>query len=115
MLDGVFRTLAKAPQRRVLCALAQCDGPIDLETLGEETVIDAHRWTEHQIALYHIHLPELDDEGFIDWDRERRVIETGAQFEEVRPFVEILNDDRDDENGGGSSYSALSSVSLFLR
>lgn len=103
MLDEVFRTLSRAPRRRVLCVLADHDGRIDLNELGEETIIDAHRWKEHKIALYHIHLPHLDDQGFIDWNRECRVVETGEQFREVRPFVEILNREGNDETGDESS------------
>lgn len=102
MVDKVFRTLARAPRRRILCALADHDGRIDLNALGEETIIDAHRWKEHQIALYHIHLPHLDEQGFIDWNRECRIVEAGEQFGEVRPFVEILNRDHNDETGDGS-------------
>lgn len=103
MLGGVFRTLSRAPRRRVLCALAEHDGRIDLNTLGEETIIDAHRWKEHKIALYHIHLPHLDDQGYINWNQERRVVEAGEQFGGVQTFVELLNRDRNDEPGDGSS------------
>lgn len=105
MIDEVFQALSETPRRQILCTLAEHDGPIELDTLGDETIVDAYHWETHQVALYNIHLPELDDQEFIDWDRERQVIEEGAQFDEVRPFVEILNTKSDDENGNGSSLN----------
>lgn len=42
--------------------------------------------------LYHVHFPKLEDSGFIDWDRDRDRITHGPRFEELYPFLDLLED-----------------------
>lgn len=97
MSDKAIGVLSKAPQRQVLTMVAEHDGPIDLETLGDETILEARSWGEQEIALYHVHLPRLDDAGFIQWDADERTIEKGEQFDEVRPLLDLVDTDDNGE------------------
>lgn len=42
------------------------------------------------------HLPELEAEGFIDYDRENHVITKGAHFEDIRPVLALIDKHRDE-------------------
>lgn len=69
-----FKVLSKAPVRHVLLALDEHSGMIDLDKVGEETIMDAEKWGKHQVTLRHIHLPKLAEHDFIEWVDESRVI-----------------------------------------
>lgn len=114
MGDEIQRDLSDPLRRRVLHTVAERDESIELDTLGAETIMEAEEWNAHQIALYHTHLPRLDDHGLIQWDREERIIEEGDRFEEVRPLLDSLdsfgfdsNDDRFSPSFGIMLASAL--------
>ena len=47
-----------------------------------------------QLELPHRHLPQLDEAGFIDWDRETGRITRGEDFEEIRPLLELMDNHR---------------------
>jgi hypothetical protein len=52
------------------------------ETLGGE---------EHVTLCYELHhviLPELEDEGLVEFDRGDDQVRRGPRFDEVRPFLE---------------------------
>ncbi|MHC3437479.1 DUF7344 domain-containing protein [Natrialbaceae archaeon A-gly3] len=50
---------------------------------------------EVPVELTHIHLPQLEDAGYITWDRESGEVVKGPEFDEVRPLLEVLRDNRD--------------------
>ncbi|MFC4989700.1 helix-turn-helix domain-containing protein [Saliphagus infecundisoli] len=93
MPDKIPRVLSNPLRRRVLRTVADHAEPIELDALGAETIMDAEKWEDHQIELYHIHLPKLADHGLIEWDQEDRTIEKGDQFEEARPLLDSLGPD----------------------
>jgi hypothetical protein len=67
------------------------------DSLGDETLVVVGQWEQNQIVLYHNHLPKLDDQGFIQWDPETKMIERGERFDEIRPVLETVSAD-DDNN-----------------
>ena len=48
------------------------------------------------IEMEHVHLPKLEDYGFIEWNRDEHVVVKGPKFDEVRPFLELLVDHQDE-------------------
>lgn len=105
MLDEAFGVLSRPLQRRVLLAVATYDEPIKLDTLGDETIMDEHRWKEHQIALHHIHLPQLADMGFIHWNPEEQIVDEGEQFDEIRPLLDVIDNKIADDSDRFSTSS----------
>lgn len=94
-LDQVFRALSHGTRRRVLTALLDDDHCWMDELLGDEF---GHRSDGDEmivIELRHVHLPYLDETGFIDWDRAVDRIARGESFEELRPLLEMLEERRD--------------------
>ena len=47
------------------------------------------------VSLYHHHLPYLEDLGYVRWDRSTNQVERGPNFEEIRPLLELLDDNAD--------------------
>lgn len=91
MQDKIFDALADPNRRALLLALTTETETTGIDPLKSES-------TDQQIrqAQYHVHLPKLDDYGYINWDRSAGTVERGQQFEEVRPVVERLADLIDD-------------------
>jgi hypothetical protein len=49
-----------------------------------------------ELELRHNHLPKLDDCGLVDWDAEAKRLARGPRFEEIEPFLEVVDENRDD-------------------
>lgn len=49
-----------------------------------------------KVALYHNHLPCLDEAGFINWNRESNIVTRGPNFEEVHSLITLLNGHQDE-------------------
>lgn len=90
--DELFDALANEQRRRILFDLVArypteeppvyIDAPPD--AFGDRSAADVER--------YHVHLPKLDEHGFIDWNRDTNTVEPGDRFADVRPIVEQLYD-----------------------
>lgn len=113
-VDELIDALAAAQRRRVLASLLGRE-PQHVSTLSgtARELIDAH---EALLSLYlsgsyeiaavdkellrkrHVHLPKLAEYGFTEWDRDDNVVSRGARFDEIRPFLELL-DAREEEQG----------------
>lgn len=50
---------------------------------------------EDLLRAHHVHLPKLDDYGFVEWDPDDRTVTTGPRFGEVRPLLEFVVDRRE--------------------
>lgn len=91
-LDDVFRALSHGLRRRILIAL-MTDNPRrrdEFKTVEFRPTETAEETIE--LELKHAHLPQLDDAGFIDWNQETDTVTRGANFEEIRPLLELMDD-----------------------
>ena len=96
-MDRFLYVLADQYRRRVLVALLehnpqddhdpQIPHDINLETEDLESLI---------INMRHTHLPKLEDEGFIEWNRETNTVKQGPQFEEIRRLLELMENHADE-------------------
>ncbi|MFC5279326.1 hypothetical protein ACFPM1_11260 [Halorubrum rubrum] len=77
-------TLEFVPRRRVVAAIADdaVDSLSDLRPRGRAEEIEAE--------LREIHLPALDEAGYIEWDPETGEIEPGPNFSEAAAHVSDL-------------------------
>lgn len=95
-LDLAFKALSHATRRRVLTSLMKDNprGQQEFETV--EFVPDGPEREPITISLRHTHLPHLERAGFIDWDRDAEQITRGAEFEVIRPLLELMDDHREE-------------------
>lgn len=92
MIDDIFGVLAARQRREILLDLL-ADNPVGdrVETAdrGATPVVEIDR---AQTSLYHNHLPKLENEGFVRWDRDAHVIERGPRFSDIEPVLELLDE-----------------------
>lgn len=95
MLDRALSALANKHRRRLLVALLehnpQNDVPVTESVHAGEKEFEVLR-----DEMFHIHLPKLEDAGFIRWDREAHTVSRGPQFDEIRPLLELIHDHADE-------------------
>lgn len=93
--DDAFDALAHFQRRKLLLALLEHNPQDDSPVV---TVRDANEANEMQqlIDMEHVHLPKLDDYGFIEWDRDHNEVAKGQNFDEIRPLLELLDGHEDE-------------------
>jgi hypothetical protein len=90
-VDRVVNLLRSRHRRRILLGLAA--GRID-----SEADVATRRPDEEDVEseLLSTHLPMLEEEGIIEWDRETGEIKKGPNFDEIEPILQLLQK-HDDE------------------
>lgn len=93
--DDALDALGDIQRRKLLLALLdhnpQDDSPVVIADSDRDR--DA---VDQLVRMKHVHLPKLEDYGFIEWDRDTHEVSKGSNFEEIRPVLELLAD-HDDE------------------
>lgn len=88
--DDLYEAVSDVQRRQLLFALLeespQTDSPEELDTPPDIPKLKEASRIEHQ----HVHLPKLDDYGFINWVPEMSYVEQGAKFDEVETILESL-------------------------
>jgi hypothetical protein len=46
------------------------------------------------LAVYHTHLPKLEQWGFIETGPDRQSVSRGERFDEIAPLLELIDDNR---------------------
>lgn len=97
MLDLGFRALASKQRRRLLLALLDESPQSDTDLrLPDDVQVDAGKRDVLELEYYHVHLPLLEQMGFIEWDQEDQRIERGPNYDEIAPLLELLVDHEDE-------------------
>ncbi|WP_436925196.1 hypothetical protein [Halosimplex amylolyticum] len=84
-------------RRKLLVALLehnpQNDRPV---VVGDGDGDGAAIAVEQLVQMQHVHLPKLEEYGFIDWDEDAHEVAKGPNFDEIRPLLELLDDHADE-------------------
>lgn len=99
-IDDVFDALTNRYRRRLLVALLQHNPQADTLEVPHDTVASNEPPETLKTEFYHVHLPKLEERGFIEWDRESHRISTGSAFEEIRPLLELMDEHSDELSDG---------------
>ncbi|WP_089883110.1 DUF7344 domain-containing protein [Halogeometricum limi] len=84
----MFDTLADATRRRVLAALTE-----DV-TVGTDSLLDAvadDEETATRTSLHHVHLPKLERDGFVSWDRGDETVSRGPRWERAASVLDTID------------------------
>ncbi|WP_339104687.1 hypothetical protein [Haloterrigena salinisoli] len=88
--DLLFDALSDGQQRRILFALLEREGvDIDSPPDGIEERYSA------AVERRHVHLPKLEEYGFIEWDRRTDTVVRGPRFAEIEPMLRVVADNRE--------------------
>ncbi|MCU4971475.1 transcriptional regulator [Halobacteria archaeon AArc-m2/3/4] len=86
--DSVFDALAASERRQLLIALLEHDHQETSILLGVPWRISQS--DDERVRHHHVHLPKLEEYGFIEWDRAEQRVTKGDRFDEIEPVVELL-------------------------
>ncbi|WP_435363065.1 DUF7344 domain-containing protein [Haloarchaeobius sp. DYHT-AS-18] len=128
--DDMFHLLQNRRRRSVLRYLQDTDGPVRMRDIAEQVAAWEHDTTvqrltskERQrvyIALYQSHLPALDNEGVIDYNQDRGIVERRPLAEELMPYLdnptgtEEAPAETDTDRDWASYYLAATGVAAML-
>lgn len=89
--DDRLEALGRVERRRLLLRLSSGDSSGDPRVEFDE-------WDRREgeldplVAMRHLHLPQLEDGGFVRWDRENEQVTRGPRFEEMEPLLDLLRE-----------------------
>lgn len=98
--DAVLDVCEHEHRRIVLAALADQQQSVSINDLANAilkhnhhmplTEVDGETVTEIQTALHHVHLPKLEAVELVEYDSERQLVESTAQFDEGVPHLSAI-------------------------
>lgn len=95
-LGKALHVLSDAYRRELLLALLAAN-PQDDDDRDPLNLLDSD--TEPgvlQAELFHKHLPMLEAEGFIEWDRDSGTISKGPDWAAIEPLLALIDTHRDE-------------------
>ena len=91
-LDVLLRALAHPCRREVLCLLDAQSTWTTSELAANLGTVESVQWgvtgQEAELALYHWHLPVLEEAGLVAVEEESSRVERGENFEPIRAMVD---------------------------
>ncbi|WP_158059705.1 DUF7344 domain-containing protein [Halorussus halophilus] len=125
--DDVFHLLQNQRRRDVLRYLQGVEGPVAMREMAEQVAAWEHDTTlqaltsdECQrvyIALYQTHLPKLDEEGIINYNQSRGIVERTPLADELQRYLDterIADEDADEEVQWSSYQLGVSVIGMVL-
>jgi hypothetical protein len=94
--DEMFDALGAVQRRRVLVGLLESpdDSLRGLMDPGAEPGTETE-FTGDTVSMTHVHLPKLEDYGFVDWDEDADVVQAGERFDEIEPLLGLLDENQE--------------------
>lgn len=101
-VDSMLDMCAKKQRRVVLGVLVKGQQSLSVNDLAEATFnhnlqdpsidVSENVLTDIRLSLYHVDLPKLAAEGFIDYDREHELVEPTEQLDQVQSTLSAVLD-----------------------
>jgi hypothetical protein len=121
--DDTFHLLQNERRRMALAYLNEQTGTVEMRDVAEQvaawendTTVQQLHSDERQrvyIALYQTHLPKLDDEGVIDYNQSRGLIETTPHVADLCEYIDIPQLAAEAEAETAAPVETDSSTALF--
>ena len=94
VMDDLVEALANPSRRRLLVALTDHNPRNAMLTLEDVHEGDTDGERLH-VEMYHVHLPKLEENGLIEWDRRTHEVVKGPRFDEIRPLLSSIDSQTD--------------------
>lgn len=95
-LETALDALADPYRRQLLTALI-VDNPQDDDDRDPLDVIESPAKPDVlETELYHVHLPKLEERGFIDWNQETGKVSKGPNWDDIAPLITLIDKHRDE-------------------
>ncbi len=95
-MDGHFEALANIHRRRLLIALLDHNPQRDRVDVPGDVHEGEAALEILQTEFYHVHLPKLENAGFIRWNQDTNEVMKGPRFDEIRPLLKLMRDHADE-------------------
>ncbi|WP_250137882.1 DUF7344 domain-containing protein [Halorientalis salina] len=83
-----FQAVLQQQQQRVVAAVAAAETIDATPILRDDEGLSCEEYVTLVYELHHIHLPELEAAGVIEFDRHEETVRQGVCFDEARPLGE---------------------------
>ena len=90
MDDQALGVLADRRRRKILEMLREGNPRLESEFTISEFAREVDEPQISEIDLYHVHLPKLADEGFIEWDKDTKTVRRADAFDRVEVIIDAL-------------------------
>lgn len=95
--DRILRVMAHPYRRQLLVALLD-HNPQDADNVDP---LDTMSYTPDEaetlrVELIHNHLPKLEQQGYVVWDREIGTLSKGPNWDEIGPLLQLIHNHRDE-------------------
>jgi len=90
-LDDALEALADHRRRRLLLSLRESESPIETVSVPED-LISGTPTDGVRVAYTHVHLPMLEEMGYVHWDRRHHEVSEGPQFDELGPLLDVVEE-----------------------
>lgn len=87
-----FQTVLRKQQQRVVVALAAEETIDATPIIRDDEALSSEEYVTLVYELHHIHLPELQSVGIIEFNRREETVRRGARFIEGHPLPEHGDD-----------------------
>ena len=91
----VCLTLLSNPLRRAVLLSIYDHEADDDEKLPVEEAVTGPMTERVEVALYHNHLPKVEESDIVQWDRGEGTVTDGPAFDAIRPFIKFLDRNRE--------------------
>ena len=96
VMDEHFEALSNVHRRRLFIALLVRNPQRD-DVVAPEAVHEGDKAIETlQSEIYHLHLPRLEEAGYIRWNRDTHEVVRGARFDGIRPLLGLMRNHADE-------------------
>jgi len=87
--DDVLDALGDVQRRKLLVRLLDHNPQDDTPAVVADSEQDRDAMGR-LVSMRHVHLPKLEEYGFVEWDQKTHEVRKGPNFEEIRPLLELL-------------------------
>ena len=99
-LDDQLEAIAHVHRRQVLLELLD-ENPLPAGPAVFDGGVSPNDRQMLGAAMHHVHLPKLEERGFVQWDRDENRLTKGSAFEDIKPLLEVLDGHRHELPDGG--------------
>ena len=89
--DRQLEALRSSERRQLLRRIRQAsengENPIDLSQIVPDSA-----GQDHRVALHHVHLPKLEELGYVSVEGDRERVGRGPAFDRIEPLLRFLDD-----------------------
>lgn len=86
--DDRIEAMGRVERRRLLLRLSTV-GPGENSSVDFGGVATESNGMDPLVAMRHLHLPVLEEKGFVRWDRETDRVTRGPRFAELEPLLRL--------------------------